>query len=234
MDHSRFYGDCGYLGGVLLNMYLSWNKKTITDFSDKNIDSLYNEGFLFTRTGRGEMYQTRSLRIDLKKFKLNSENRRVLKHTENIKLEVASIPYADYDWGIHKLGKDFYATKFGEKTFSAQKIRELITDKDKSNFNKLLVYKKDTGAIGYCIGHETNELLHYCYPFYNLNSDIKNLGLGMMIKAIVSAQEDNKKYIYLGSASRPTDTYKLHFEGIEWFDGKIWQTDLKKIKNEII
>lgn len=214
-------------------MYLSWKTKTNNDFTDPNINSLYNEGFLFTRKGRGEMYQTRSLRIDLGKFKLNSENRRVLKHTENIKLEVASIPYTNYNWGIHKLGKDFYETKFGEKTFSAQKIKELITDKEKSNFNKLLIYKKDTNAIGYCIGYETNDLLHYCYPFYNLNDETKNLGLGMMTEAIVWAQENNKKYVYLGSASRPTDTYKLNFDGVEWFDGEIWQTDLKKLKTEI-
>ena len=103
-------------------MYLKWNSQTINDFSDNNINLLYNDGFLFTRTGKGEMYQTRSLRIDLSKFNLNSENRRILKHTANINLEISAIPYTNYHWGIHKLGKDFYTAKFGEKTFSAQII----------------------------------------------------------------------------------------------------------------
>ena len=214
-------------------MYLSWDKRTISDFSDKNINSLYENGFLFTRQGKGEIYQTRSLRIDLSKFELNSENRRVLRHVENIKLEVYAIPYADYHWNVHKLGKDFYETKFGEKTFSAQKIKELITDPEKSNFDKLLVYKEEKNAVGYAICKETEKLLHYCYPFYDLNSEIKNLGLGMMTKAIDWAKEQNKKYVYLGSASRPTDTYKLQFAGVEWFDGKTWQTDLEKLKKEI-
>ncbi len=214
-------------------MYLSWNTKFTTDFSDENINSLYNEGFLFTRKGKGEMYQTRSLRIDLSKFELNSENRRVLKHTEGLNLFVSPIPYADYAWTIHKLGKDFYETKFGEKTFSAQKIKELITDKEKSNFNRLLIYKNNDVTLGYCIALETNDLLHYCYPFYELNSEIKNIGLGMMLKAIVLAKENGKKYVYLGSASRPTDTYKLQFAGIEWFDGKTWQTDLEKLKTQL-
>lgn len=216
-------------------MYLNWNSKKITDFSDQNLNSLYDGGFLFTRTGKGEMYQTRSLRIDLSKFNLNSENRRVLKHTENVMLEVANISYENYHWGIHKLGKDFYATKFGEKTFSAQKIKELITEPEESNFNKLFIYtqKEDNKALGYVISFETPELLHYCYPFYDLNSKIKNLGLGMMTKAIVWAKENNKKYIYLGSATRKTDTYKLQFDGLEWFDGKKWTTDLEKLKIEI-
>ncbi|MEK7212867.1 MAG: hypothetical protein AAB678_00315, partial [Patescibacteria group bacterium] len=65
-------------------MYLSWNNKTITDFSDKNITSLYCEGYLFTREGRGKMYQTRSLRIDLNKFEPSSENKRVLRKNEAV------------------------------------------------------------------------------------------------------------------------------------------------------
>ncbi len=216
-------------------MYLKWNSKTISDFSDDNINTLYGDGFLFTRTGKGELYQTRSLRINLSKFDLNSENRRVLKHNENIMTEVANISYENYHWGIHKLGKDFYSTKFGEKTFSAQKIKALITEPDESNFNKLFIYrqKEDNLAIGYVICFDNSELLHYCYPFYDLNSKIKNLGLGMMTKAIVWAKENNKKYIYLGSATRKTDTYKLQFDGLEWFNGKKWSTDLEKLKKEI-
>lgn len=214
-------------------MYLTWNKKTITNFDEQNINSLYNEGYLFTRTGKGEMYQTRSVRVDLAKFKLNSENRRVLRHTENIILEIADIPYDNYHWGIHKLGKDFYATKFGDKTFSAQKIKELITDKEKSNFNKLLIFrqKKDNLAVGYVVCFENAEILHYCYPFYDLNSIIPNLGIGMMTKAIVWAQEQGEKYVYLGSYKDDKAKYKLQFEGVEWFDGKTWQTDLSGLKN---
>ena len=49
-------------------MYLKWEEKTIDDFSEKNIESTYNNGYVFTRVGKGVMNQTRSLRIDLGKF----------------------------------------------------------------------------------------------------------------------------------------------------------------------
>lgn len=52
----------------------------------------------------------------------------------------------------------------------------------------------------------------------------------MMLKAILYAKELKKDYIYLGSAQRPTDTYKLQFTGLEWFDGQEWQTDQKALK----
>ncbi len=91
--------------------------------------------------------------------------------------------------------------------------------------------------IGYCIAFETNELVHYCYPFYELAGAIRelplpaNTGLGMMLKAILYAKEQGKKYVYLGSAQRPSDTYKLQFSGLEWFDGKKWKQDLDELKN---
>lgn len=233
-------------------MYLKWNQKTITDFSDDNIDAAYDDGYLFGRIGRGVADQTRSVRIDLSKFELSSENRRIMKKTNGLEITNRGIPYHVYDWSIGKLGKDFYDKKFGEKTFSANKIKELLTDHKKSNFNKLLIYKapvilsraknpltlntRDPSAgpqddtVGYAICRETDELLHYCYPFYNLATNLPNLGLGMMLRAILWAKETNKQYVYLGSAQRPTDIYKLQFEGLEWFDGKEWQTDTEELK----
>ncbi len=211
-------------------MYLVWDKKTITDFADENIDSLYNAGYVFTRVDKGIMNQTRSLRIDLAKFELSSENRRILRKTENIQLSNTTLPYTEYDWTIGKLAKDFYTTKFGDGTFSANKTKELLTNTEKSNFNRLFVYTLENKPIGYCIVAETNNLIHYCYPFYDLTSDQKDLGLGMMIRAIVLAKESNKKYIYLGSFQRPTDTYKLQFSGIEWFDKSKWSDNLEELK----
>src|SRR3989338_7648970 len=210
-------------------MYLSWAEKTIIDFDDKFIEEMYDNGFVFTRIGKGVMNQTRSLRVDLEKFELSSENKRILKKTEALNLSVSPTPYENYEWAIHKMGKEFYETKFGEKTFSAQKIKELITNKDKSNFNRLFIYDKDKKNIGYCITLETKNILHYCYPFYDLGAPSSkpsaNTGMGMMLKAIMWAKANGKKYIYLGSFSRPTDTYKLQFAGLEWFDGKQWQNN---------
>ncbi len=226
--------------------YLKWDEKKITNFSDENINIMYNHGFVFTRVDKGVINQTRSIRICLSIFELSSENRRILRKTEGLKLFTSEIPYKKYDWTIGKLGKDFYTKKFGNGVFSANKIKEMLTDDAKTNFNKLLIYGKsihvgkvgiknfsDSEMIGYCITCETNNLLHYCYPFYNLSIDVSNLGMSMMIRAILWAKNNKKEFVYLGSFQRQSDIYKLQFAGMEWFDGKNWQTNLKKLK-EII
>ena len=210
--------------------YLNWDQKTLTDFSSEHIDSMYAQGYVFTRLGRGVMTQTRSCRIDLSRFELSSENRRVLKKTPDISLRAEALPYSAYDFKIGKLAKDFYADKFGDKVMSAQKIKEMLTDQMRSNFNKILIYQNGFGALGYTVSYEDTHLLHYSYPFYDLTEAPKDMGLGMMIRAIEYAQAQGLKYIYLGSLQRPGDIYKLQFAGLEWFDGQNWQTDLQTAK----
>lgn len=211
--------------------YLHWDEKTITDFSDANVTAMYDRGYVFTRIGKGVMHQTRSVRIDLSKFQLSSENRRVLKKIAELEKTALDLPLKEYDISIAKLAKDFYEEKFGPSIMSAQKVKEMLTDTSKSNFNELLAYSKDQKPVGYVICYENEDMVHYSYPFYNLQSAPKDMGLGMMTSSIDWAKNNGVKHIYLGSLQRPTDTYKLQFEGIEWFDGKGWQTDIDKVKD---
>lgn len=233
-------------------MYLSFSETIIQDFSDESINNLYSQGYLFTRKAKGNLYQTRSLRIDLSKFELNSENRRVLNKNEQLTLNMETIPMVKYSWLIHQTGKEFYTKKFGDLTFSAAKIKELVSDGTRTNMNLLFSYSimtnqnvstnsnnylsDQTNPVGYAICYHNSELLHYAYPFYNLNiPKEQSLGMGMMLKAIQFAKANNKKYIYLGSIVEPSSKYKLQFQGLEWWDNdiKAWSTDLEKVKELI-
>ncbi len=129
------------------------------------------------------------------------------------------------------MAKDFYSAKFGSQVMSAQKIKEMLTDSTKSNFNTILTFSyTDTSPIGFSICHHTDNILHYSYPFYDLQNAPKDMGLGMIIRAIIYAQEKGLSYLYIGSLQRPSDTYKLQFTGLEWFDGQKWSTDLEVAK----
>ncbi len=226
--------------------YLNWSEKILNDPSTEAVEKAYDEGFVFTRIGKGVMQQTRSLRINIDRFVLTSENRRILKKVEDIKTgtmtpKALSIPYKDYNFKMGKLAKDFYEAKFGSGIMSAQKIKEMLTNAEKSNFNLLLTYLtkprkcdgkdlSDSSALGFAICYSNANILHYSYPFYDLTKAPKDMGLAMMIMAVQYAKENGLKYIYLGSLQRSSDTYKLQFKGLEWFNGKAWQTDLEEAK----
>lgn len=211
--------------------YLSWDEKKIDDFDSGTIEEMYDRGYVFGRVERGLMHRTRSFRVDLSKFEPSSENRRILRKAEHLALGVENIPFEGYSWKIGKLAKDFYE-KFGDHVFTANKIREILTVEDKTNFNRLLIYRdtRDQSIVGYVIVQKTDHILHYSYPFYVEDPREPSRGLAMMTMAIIWAKELGKHYIYLGSLSRPSDTYKLQFKGGEWFDGERWQTDIAPLK----
>ncbi len=204
--------------------YLHWKEERVDNETTEVINKMYDNGFVFTRIDRGVMHQTRSIRIDLNKFELSSENRRILRKGESIILEKFSIPYSSYKWEIGKMAKDFYDKK-ADGAFSANRIKELITTSD--NFNSLFSFS----GLGYAICYENNSILHYCYPFYDLEKSQKDMGLIMMTKVLEEARTLGLKYVYLGSLQRPSDVYKLQFKGVEWFDGKVWKEDLIEVKN---
>ncbi len=207
--------------------YLNWNTKVVTDFSLKNIAKMYDEGYVFTRVDKGIMNKTRSFRVNLEAYAPSSENRRILRKAEGLEMKVETIPYSAYTWEIGKLAKDFYE-KFGDHVFTANKIKEILTEKEKSNFNKLLVFSEGDRPVGFVICYESDRILHYSYPFY---IEEPSRGIGMMTKALEWAKAQGKEYIYLGSLQRPGDTYKLQFLGGEWFDGTRWQVDTTPLKD---
>lgn len=219
-----------------MGKYYFTDQKTISDFSVENIEELYDKGYVFTRLAKGTMNQTRSIRVDLSKFELSSENRRVLKHVEGLGISKSEVPmnFEDYDWEIAKLAKDFYTEKFGSKTFTANKARELLTNPFKSNYNVILKYTLGSEKVGYSIGFETSNIFHYAHPFYYHEKFNNNFGMGMMLLAINKAKEESKKYFYIGSASKPEDKYKFQFKGLEWYDWNTWSTDIEKLKETIL
>jgi arginyl-tRNA--protein-N-Asp/Glu arginylyltransferase len=212
--------------------YLNWDTQTLTDLSPSHIEKMYDSGYVFTRVDRGVMNKTRSFRIDLGAYVPSSENRRILRKSEHLTLTVADIPYTNYSWEIGKLAKDFYE-KFGDNVFSANKAKEIITDREKTNFNKILIFtdSKTNSPVGYVIAFETDRIIHYSFPFYVEDEADPSRGIGMMTKTLEWAKSHGKEYAYLGSLQRPSDTYKLQFLGGEWFDGEKWQADTTPLRD---
>ena len=196
----------------------------------EDIDEIYSKGFLPTRIKKNYYYLSRNIRIDLESFSLTSENRRILKKTQNLTLESKKLENFEFDYNISKMALDFFKQKFGERITTTQKLKWLFTG---DFFTDAIVYKIEGETIGYCITMETENILHYSYPFYKPTLIKSNIGMAMMIKAIEYAKEKDKKYIYLGTVYTKDSLYKLQFKNMQWFDGENWNTDIDKLKDLI-
>ncbi len=198
---------------------------------EPEIEQSYASGYLFGRIKPGYVYETKSLRLDLRKFQLSSENRRILKKSP-IDMVAVNLPMREgYDWKIHKLGKDYYSRKFPGIEFSASKIKQMLTTE--FHYNMLLKYSLAEESVGYVVTMVTENIMHYCYPFYDLDNPSPNLGMSMMINAIIWAQLHGKTFVYLGGVNKPADRYKIQFKGLSWWDGQVWQEDLETLKQNL-
>lgn len=217
-------------------MYFILKKRTLQTPTESDIEKAYSKGFLFTRTGKNELIETISLRVNLQEFKQSSENRRILNKGNSFDLKTEVLPYNKYSWKIHALGKKYYRAVTGTDTFSASRIKTLFTDTTQSNFNFLFTFSNTISSkeiIGYVLCYKNSNILHYSYPFYELENPVKkDLGLIMINKAINWSVENKLKYFYLGSVTSSKAFYKLQFNALEWWDyqNAMWSKDLEKLK----
>jgi len=186
------------------------------DLTQDQVSINYSLGNKFNRIAKGNFSKDNVVRINLSKFSISSENRRILNKFNQVEITIESIPLEKYNWAIPKLYHDFYFNKFGKKIFSVNRVKDILNGS--LNFNSLLNFSFQGQIYGYCIIYINSELIHYSYPVYNLELINTNFGIYMLTKSIIWAKENGLKYIYLGGYSK----YKLQFKGVEVFQNNIW------------
>jgi arginine-tRNA-protein transferase len=192
-----------------------------------SIKDILNMGFLPTRFSKNIFYLCRSLRIDLTKFELSSENRRIQNKTEEFSCELIDLEKFDYSNEVQKNCKDWFNTRFEKKIISAQGVKKVFTE---DNNNKVFVWSHNSKEVGFVPCIENDDLIYYNFAFYNPDFYKLNLGARMMLQAVLYAKEKGKKYIYLGSIYTKGSLYKTEFSGFEFFNGMNWSSDKAELK----
>lgn len=200
-------------------------------------EELYEGGLLPTRIDNRLFYMARSLRVNLERFELSSENRRIKKKASYLEMELVPLADFDYDYPIGKLAKDFYDERFGKGTMSAQKVKWLFNE---GAMTHVAVYRDNSvgsgagdsnGAIfGYCLCVVTDKLIHYAYPFYDLSYFKKNAGMAMMLSITEYAKDKGLSHLYLGTIYTESSLYKLQISGSEYYVGFGWSEDIEQLK----
>lgn len=196
---------------------------------EDRLDAIYGNGFLPVRSLPGVFYLSRNLRVDLNKFELSSENRRILKKTANIKAEL--FPLADFPYApeVQKFCKDYADKKLGPGLFPAAGIKAIFKNKV---FNHVFVFRETSSQnpVGYAVCNNTDSLLQYAYAFYDFNRFPENLGARMMLEAVSWAKANQKSYVYLGTGYEKSALYKTEYKGVEFFNGFKWSDNLAELK----
>jgi len=207
--------------------YQVWLLKESVD----SVDEIYANGFLPFRDKPGVYYLARSLRVDLSRFELSSENRRILRKTENISAEIKPLAEFSYRPEVQKLCVDYAQERFGQGIMPAPTIKSIFTG---NVYNQIFVFKDLTNReVGWAVCFLNDHLLQFAHSFYDLAYFKQDLGARMMLEAIIWSQNHQRQYAYLGTCYESKALYKTEFKGVEFFNGFTWSANLEELKSLI-
>jgi hypothetical protein len=191
---------------------------------------LFNRGFLPSSRELDRFYLCRQVRVNLKKYRPTSENRRVLRKGHGLTCNL--VPRADFDYTPQRrqFYKNYADIKFGKNTMPYERLDSLFAGKLTSDL--LVITEDHSGAeVGTATLYlEPSAMAYYYYAFYDLNYYSRNLGMFMMTTAVTLFAERGFDFLYLGSCYSQNALYKTQFSGAEFFNGVRWSADLEELK----
>jgi arginyl-tRNA--protein-N-Asp/Glu arginylyltransferase len=191
---------------------------------------IFNAGFLPSSRNLDRFYLCRQVRVNLKKFKPSSENRRIIRKGKSIGIELIAREDFDYTPERRQFFKTYADIKFGNDVMTFERLDALFAAPIISH---LLVFidletNKEIGVATLYL--EGKSLAFYYYAFYDLNYYARNLGMFMMTSAVELFSDSGVKFLYLGTCYSQTALYKTQFAGAEFFNGFRWSDDLDELK----
>lgn len=191
---------------------------------------VFDQGFLPSSRDLNRFYLCRHVRVALKKYRVSTENRRILRKGAEFTHQL--IPRAKFDFSPKRreFFKSYADIKFGKDVMSYERLDALFDGKITSHV--LLFTDTQSGnEVGTVTLYlEPDRMAYYYYAFYDLNYYSRNLGMHMMTSAVSLFKDAGYQYLYLGSCYLENARYKTQFKGAEFFNGVRWSSNLEELK----
>lgn len=182
--------------------------------NSQSIEENYNQGLLPQRNNKDVFYKESSCRSNLLKYKLSSENRRIIQKTQNFTYQKIPITSFTYDHSLQKQLSSW--TKELQWNIPVSSIKNLFTN---HIFNQVYIWKNEAGEIiAYSLCYFSDNISHIAHVFYHPDYNHSNLPIRMVLQVVIDSFDLNLKYCYLGGFWN----YKRNMPGFELFDNNRW------------
>lgn len=191
---------------------------------------LFEAGFLPSLPDLTRFYLGRQLRLPLAGWKPNSENRRVLR--KGAGWDCALVPRAEFDYGAERRERwlTYAAERFNDGAMPPQRLDRLMSNRVVSHL--LHFTETATGAeLGTVLMYlEPPRVAYYYFAFYDLARKDRNLGMFLMTRAAEFLAAAGYRHLHLGTCYSERALYKTQFDGVEFFNGHRWSSNLDELK----
>ncbi|MFA5025265.1 MAG: hypothetical protein WC503_02070 [Candidatus Shapirobacteria bacterium] len=190
--------------------------------NDHSIEENYQNGLLPQRNSKHTFYidENSSSRCNLNLFQLSSENRRIIKKTENFTYKL--IPLSEFLY-TPKIQKQLvsWVKELGWE-FPVSSIKTVFIN---HIFNYLYEwYDQDKQICAYSICYIDKNISHIAYVFYNPKLAHNDLPIRLSLQLVTDSFNSKLKYCYLGRFNAKTKLgyYKRNFPGFQYFTQGQW------------
>ncbi len=192
---------------------------------------LYGSGFHPASPDLRRFTLCRHLRVPLAGWTPTSENRRILRKGSGMVLELVTRQAFEFTAERQARWLAFAEERFGAGIMTPERLEGLMT---RGVVTHLLVCRDEgegNREVGCVLMYlEPPRMAHYYYAFYDLKHPNRSLGLFLMTAALQFFQDAGFNHLYLGTCYSERALYKTQFDGLEFFDGLAWSTNIDHLK----
>ena len=195
------------------------------------LSEIYKRGYLpysGNTAIRDTFYMARSARIPLLDFEPTSENRRIAKKHDGV-FEKKRIPFEEFnlhDETFLTFCLTYFKTRHGD-SMPEERLKFILS---LNLISHIVIYKKGESIVAYVFEVSDEQMTHFWYSFYDLVYLRQSLGLWLMLDSMRDAKNAGLEHFYLGTAYGEKGLYKTNFEPLEFWDGEIWNPDVRTLK----
>jgi len=191
----------------------------------------FESGFLPGNPEMDRFYLVRNLRIPLREWMPSSENRRILRKSSDLRLEL--VPKAQFPDTPERRARwiSYADERFGQGVMHAERLDRLLAGPVISH----LLHATDAESgeeLGTALMYlSAPRVAYYYYAFYDLSDRSRNLGISLMTRATESFAEAGYEHLYIGTCVTQKARYKLQFEPLEFFNGCRWSRNREELRH---
>jgi len=198
------------------------------------LSDIYEQGFLpfsGVKNVTNIFYMARSARIDLKHFTPTSENRRIARKFDTQfarkVIPIKDFSHTDKDF-LYFCGQ-YFDKRHGKGIMPRERLVNIL---EGGTLTHIVVYTKGDKVVAYVFEVSDRDMAHFWFSFYDLTYIHQSLSMWLMIDALRHAKKNKKQHYYLGTVYGDKGLYKTNLEPLEYWDGKNWVNDVKKLRKK--
>ena len=175
-------------------------------------------------------YLCRNVRVDLRRHRPSSENRRILRKGDGIEASTRPAGRVRLQRPAPAILPDLCGLQIRQGHHDRERLDALFNGRITSHLLLFTDPKPGKEVRTVTLFLEADRLAYYYYAFYDLDYYSRNLGMFMMTSAVAFFKERGCQYLHLGSCYSRNALYKTQFAGAEFFNGVRWSDDMDELK----